>query len=97
MEVEIIGLGEGGGKTFRSHLEATPGNIPEQQPVGRKHSVSCEVSRIGATGVAVLPPTRTTIFVGARKDQPAQSEIINGSDYAGLPSSLHWPWRYRSQ
>jgi hypothetical protein len=41
-------------------------------PVGTsKDRVSCEVNRIGATGVGILLPTRTTICVGARTAQAA--------------------------
>ena len=43
--------------------------------------------------MGVLLLTRTNICVGARTGQWAQSYIINGSDYAGLPSSS--PWSYK--
>jgi hypothetical protein len=71
--------------------EEIPVNIPKQQPVTRKGRVSCEVNSIGATGAKPPLLARTTICIGVRIGQPAQSQIINGSDYAGLPSSLLWP------
>jgi hypothetical protein len=36
-----------------------------------KDRVSCEENRIGATGVVILPLTRTSICVGARTAQAA--------------------------
>jgi hypothetical protein len=74
-----------------SHSEETPGNIVKGQPVTRKDRVSCEVNSIGATGVKPPLLVWTTICIGTRTVQPAQSQIKNGSDYAGLPSSLLWP------
>jgi len=55
--------------------------------------VSCEGNSIGATGVGPLLPGRTVICIGGRIAQPDQSEITSGSDYAGLPSSLLWPYQ----
>jgi len=75
-----------------SHSEETPENIVKQQPVAREDRVSCEVNSIGATGAKPPLCARTTICIGTRIVQPAQSLIINGSDYAGLPSSLLWPY-----
>ena len=41
----------------------------KEQQVKSKARVSCEENRIGATGVGVLPLTRTNICVGARTAQ----------------------------
>jgi hypothetical protein len=76
-----------------SHSEETPGSSLRQQTVTRKGRVSCEVNSIGATGVGPLLLGRTTICIGTRIGQPAQTHIMNGSDYAGLPSSLLWPYQ----
>jgi hypothetical protein len=45
-----------------------------------KDRLSCEVNRIGATGVEILLPTRTTICVGVRTAQKVQDSWMNGSN-----------------
>jgi hypothetical protein len=54
-------------------LKQTPGNIPKEQALQNKGSVSCEVNSIGATGVKLPLPGRTTICIGARRSQSVQS------------------------
>jgi len=55
-----------------------------------KARVGCEVNRTGATVVGPPLLARTNICVNARIGHWAKSHIMNGSDYAGLPTSLLW-------
>ena len=60
----------------------------KEKSVSREARVSCEASRIGATGVGLLLLTRTHICLGARTAQGGSVSITNGSDSCWFTEEL---------